>query len=333
MSNYYQEYLNSESTEDNSYDSEEGQGLDISTLDYEKLDSKYQKNKRPHELSETFENSNIKKIKIDNPKEKNKNTENDTDDDDYLITCPICLESFLNKTLLDPCYHAFCNVCIKKWSKVSQNCPLCKRHYDFAIYNIKDEYTYDKIYFGEGEIQHQKPKRKEIYPRNHQYSYPSLFSLSNNKNNKDGIDYRSKIYTQGLYSKQPEKYKVLKESQTYLEYLTKYKAKFDRIIPWVERDIKAILHTDEIDLIRDFILRIIKRYDLDSEEAMDEISLFLKDKTNHFIYELKGFINSPFNIQTYDRETQYEKKSDHKIPFEAVKDYYLTQQKLKEKEK
>jgi len=138
-----------------------------------------------------------------------------------------------------------------------------------------------------------------------------------------------------------------------LDYLSKYKAKFDRIIPWIERDIKAILHVDDIDLIRDFIIGILKRYifrhiythihiyiyifiiffikiiiyvyhfifnfyeitryDLDSEEAKDEISIFLRDKTNHFIHELKGFINSPFNIQTYDRETQYEKKSDHKV--------------------
>jgi len=40
---------------------------------------------------------------------------------------------------------AFCNICIKKWSKVSKSCPLCKQTYNYAIYNIKDEYTYDTV--------------------------------------------------------------------------------------------------------------------------------------------------------------------------------------------
>ncbi|OUM66765.1 hypothetical protein PIROE2DRAFT_5978 [Piromyces sp. E2] len=183
MSNYFQEELNSESTQDNSYDSEEGHSLGISTLDYEKIDTEYQKNnnnKRSHEVTETSENTNTKKIKTNNIQDTNNINNNNIkekckekdEDDDYLITCPICLEPFLNKTLLNPCY-------------LSQKCPLCKQDYNFAIYNIKDEYTYDKIYFGEEKIQNQKQKRKEIYQRN----YRNHFTASSSSN-KDDISFR-----------------------------------------------------------------------------------------------------------------------------------------------
>ncbi|ORY47958.1 hypothetical protein LY90DRAFT_671109, partial [Neocallimastix californiae] len=132
-----------------------------------------------------------------------------------------------------------------------------------------------------------------------------------------------KVYRQGLYSKQTEKYKVLKENQTFIDYFSKNKAKFNRIIPWIERDLKAILHTQDIGIIRDFILSVLKTYDLNSEEAKIQIAPFLTTKTNHFIHELKCFINSPFNIKAYDRQNLFEKKSEHKIPLEAVTNYYL----------
>jgi len=114
MSNYYQEELNSESSKSSSYDSDEGHSLGISTLDYEKIDTQYQKNKkRSHEVSETSENSDAKKIKTsnvqdqaENKKEKNKD-KNVVDEDDPLFSCPICLEPFLNKTLLNPCFRMY----------------------------------------------------------------------------------------------------------------------------------------------------------------------------------------------------------------------------------
>ncbi|ORX76673.1 hypothetical protein BCR32DRAFT_248566 [Anaeromyces robustus] len=319
MSNYYQD-SNSE-IENDSYDSEEGQNLGISTLDYEKIDleqkERIENNKRKYEKEQISQNNknNNKKIKItskentiDNKNEKEKLKEKEKekeDEEDYLVSCPICLEHFSNKTMLNPCYHAFCYICINKWSKVSQNCPLCKQPFDFAVYHIKDEFNFDKVYFGEKEILN---KKKKNYNRT--------------SSNKDEIEYRREIYDKGLYAKQIDKYKVLNENQT---------SKFNRIIPWIERDIKAILRMDDIDIVKDYIIGVIKKYDLDSEKAGEEISLFLNNKTNHFIHELKCFINSPFNIKTYDTQHQYEKKSEHKIPIEVVKDYFLTQQKLKEK--
>jgi len=327
MSNYYQD-SNSE-IENDSYDSE-NQNLGISILDYEKIDLEQQELKNKRKYDEEQNNATInKKTKITkedniennkNEKEKLKEKKKEEkkekeEEEDYLVLCPICLEHFSNKTMLNPCYHAFCYICIKKWSNVSQNCPLCKQSFDFAIYNIKDEYNFDKVYFSEKEILNKKKNYYRI------------------SSNEDDIEYRRNIYDKGFYAKQTEKYKVLNENQTYLNYLTKNKAKFNRIIPWIERDLKAILRMDDIDIVRDYIIGVLKKYDLDSEQAREEISLFLNNKTNHFIHELKCFINSPFNIKTYDSQYQYVKKSEHKIPIEVVKNYFLTQQKLNEKKK
>jgi len=351
MSYEYQEDSNSEAEtkKDIQYNTdeeeEESHRLGLSILDYKELDLeiKHRNNKRSYDNNDNDNDNNnndneesnslytkkikiIEKDKIKETKEQISNSNEEKEkEEDYLLTCPICLEYFSNKTLLNPCYHSFCYICIKKWSKVSQQCPLCKQTYNFAIFNIKDEYNFDKVYFGE---------KEEEYNKNHKYSLPFSSSSGHlNPSEKDEIEYRREVYRQGLYSKQTEKYNVLKENQTFIDYFSKNKAKFNRIIPWIERDLKAILHTQDIGTIRDFILSVLKTYDLNSEEAKIQIAPFLTTKTNHFIHELKCFINSPFNIKTYDRQNLFEKKSEHKIPLEAVANYYLTQQKLKEKNK
>jgi hypothetical protein len=40
--------------------------------------------------------------------------------------CGICYEDFTNKTILDPCTHAFCKECITTWVKSSATCPYCR---------------------------------------------------------------------------------------------------------------------------------------------------------------------------------------------------------------
>lgn len=40
--------------------------------------------------------------------------------------CPICHEDFEDKVYLPDCPHNFCFVCIHRWSKVTNTCPLCK---------------------------------------------------------------------------------------------------------------------------------------------------------------------------------------------------------------
>ena len=60
---------------------------------------------------------------------KNSNNSN------YLIKkCSICLEPISHIAKLDQCEHEFCKNCIAHWSKLSSECPLCKKNYTNIIY-------------------------------------------------------------------------------------------------------------------------------------------------------------------------------------------------------
>ncbi|KAK8808989.1 hypothetical protein WA171_001118 [Blastocystis sp. BT1] len=41
--------------------------------------------------------------------------------------CPICLQEIRSRGMIPCCPHEFCYVCILEWSKVTNECPLCKR--------------------------------------------------------------------------------------------------------------------------------------------------------------------------------------------------------------
>jgi hypothetical protein len=47
--------------------------------------------------------------------------------------------------MLDGCFHKFCFSCAAQWSQITPSCPLCKRAFDYIIYNIKDTVAWEKI--------------------------------------------------------------------------------------------------------------------------------------------------------------------------------------------
>lgn len=56
------------------------------------------------------------------------------------ITCPICFEIFKEATIVIPCIHTFCKVCIEQWSSTSKGlCPICKVEIEGLSKNIQLE--------------------------------------------------------------------------------------------------------------------------------------------------------------------------------------------------
>jgi len=41
-------------------------------------------------------------------------------------TCGVCLETFTERSAIGGCAHNFCFVCIEKWSRTTNLCPMCK---------------------------------------------------------------------------------------------------------------------------------------------------------------------------------------------------------------
>ena len=67
-------------------------------------------------------------------------------------TCPICLLKFADRSLMFPCFHAFCFNCICTWfqsiapsansASISRACPMCKQSVAYGIHRIVDTTTY-----------------------------------------------------------------------------------------------------------------------------------------------------------------------------------------------
>ncbi|KAG9070851.1 hypothetical protein KI688_008392 [Linnemannia hyalina] len=110
--------------------------------------------------------------------------------------------------------------------------------------------------------------------------------------------------------------------------------RLDRLVPWIRRELQAITtlssappeapgsasasrstdspyeETDSgLEIIREYVIAVCKRYDLQTDQGQDLIRDFLLDHTEHFVHELMGFARSPFSMEAYDRAAQYNSPS------------------------
>ena len=99
------------------------------------------KEKEDEDISTSIEKLN-RENSIQNNNNKNKNyiqkkrgRKNSNISSNFGIKkCSICLEPISHIAKLDQCEHEFCKNCIAHWSKLSSECPLCKKNYTNIIY-------------------------------------------------------------------------------------------------------------------------------------------------------------------------------------------------------
>ncbi|KAG0332655.1 hypothetical protein BG004_001159, partial [Podila humilis] len=63
--------------------------------------------------------------------------------------------------------------------------------------------------------------------------------------------------------------------------------------------------TTGLEIIREYITAVLKRYDLQTDQAQDLLQDFLHEHTGHFVHELMGFARSPLSMDAYDKVAQY----------------------------
>jgi E3 ubiquitin-protein ligase Topors len=51
-----------------------------------------------------------------------------------ICTCPICFQNTYDAFQPNNCIHLFCNNCIRIWSKIKKQCPLCRKSYSYLIH-------------------------------------------------------------------------------------------------------------------------------------------------------------------------------------------------------
>ncbi|KAG0380250.1 hypothetical protein BGX24_009368 [Mortierella sp. AD032] len=234
-------------------------------------------------------------------------------------SCTICLNTYEDRAVLESCHHEFCFSCILQWSTFSHTCPLCIRPFASCMHEIKNNEEYAIHQF------EQLPRAR---------SSSGSIAAGNTPALPHGIIrrlYGPPQWRRRNRDRPPPRF--IPDSADELSVSDRQQAALEnrRLVPWIRRELQAIttlssssasqsalssdgntVHSanshDETDpgleIIREYIIAVCKRYDLQTDQGQDLIRDFLHDHTEHFVHELMAFARSPFSIEAYDRVAQ-----------------------------
>ncbi|KAG0258347.1 hypothetical protein BG011_003339 [Mortierella polycephala] len=179
------------------------------------------------------------------------------------------------------------------------------------------------------------PQRRRRF-RNSQHTsvHESPDERSITEQQQQALERRRHIYRRRVFVKHIGANRISGFQQITPQTFKIFPHRLDRLIPWIRRELRAILslssddntkpvisgqHSatedvrsyryEEIDtgleVIREYIIAVMKRYDLQTDQAQDLLRDFLHEHTEHFVHELMAFARSPHSIDAYDRTSQY----------------------------
>ncbi|XP_068147312.1 E3 ubiquitin-protein ligase Topors [Drosophila tropicalis] len=120
------------------------------------------------------------------------------------------------------------------------------------------------------------------------------------------IYWRVYIYANSLYSL-PSRSTCDYREWTPLVY-RRGSFELHRIMVWVYRDLSVLLRNSKrkMKYAYDTIFELLPLYSMKDEEFSRSLSVYLDDKTNHFIHELINFARSPYDdVISYECNVQY----------------------------
>ncbi|KIY49642.1 hypothetical protein FISHEDRAFT_40521 [Fistulina hepatica ATCC 64428] len=134
------------------------------------------------------------------------------EDVDDGLNCSICLQSIVDRTVVQICSHEFCFDCILTWTEQSRKCPLCNQAIGtYLIHNIRSRYDYQKHYLTPLRTSPpplQSLRRQEVIlpirrrrRRQERESDTYFDSRSESDRLEASIEHRRLIYKYGLYAK------------------------------------------------------------------------------------------------------------------------------------
>lgn len=182
---------------------------------------------------------------------------------------------------------------------------------------------------GGGNYARYSTKKKGLRSGHALYSHYTLSILSRD------------VYRHKLFVKHMGANRISGFQQITPETFKLFPQRIERLVPWIRRELQAILslslpasssssssrsghgqHPPEdpnptpsgelmtgLELIREYITAVLKRYDLQTDQAQDLLRDFLHEHTEHFVHELMAFARSPFSMEAYDQAAQYDSPS------------------------
>ena len=230
-------------------------------------------------------------------------------------------------------------------------CPLCKQTFKSIIHNIRSNEDYDQYHIPRAEerdpfadlfapggrrfryrttvtdhryygnqaldsIQRrmqqlledsrlERPSRRRHYPASNHRAWRTLRQAASSS-------FRRGIYLNGLKAKEPTTTRR-RFRETAPEFFRDNDAVTHRLVPWLNRELNAVLEgrEDHVAYIMDLIMGLIKRYNIDSEEFYQHVYAFIGRHTRHFMHEFLMFAKSPYHMAAYDQHVTYEPSTDY----------------------
>ncbi|KAF8129896.1 hypothetical protein EV363DRAFT_1168149 [Boletus edulis] len=263
-----------------------------------------------------------KRIKFDSP--PSENDQNPVDDLEQ-EHCTICLQSFLDRTIIPVCAHEFCFECILLWSEQSRKCPLCSRSFNdsYLIHHIRSQYDYQKHYLPPLRSSSPPPLAPESRAnalrntrRERQWGRRQRREREEAEQLERAIARRRWIYQHHLYAKHVA-------SNPYTRYRpfptpTQFTASPDlisRMTIFLRRELRIWPNLD-VEFLTTYTISLMKSIDIRSESAVKLLSEFLDLDTpydagvrhvnaEHFAHEIYSYLRSPYrDLKMYDQVAQ-----------------------------
>lgn len=251
-------------------------------------------------------------------------------------SCPICLSHVVDRraAVITACLHAYCFRCIRRWSDLKRKCPLCNAHFDSLFYRISlSSQTFLKeklrplaeggtVNFGGGNAGRRVIRRhwdesnsdgRRTTPLPWRRSFGRPGSLPSDVVAERILQWRASIYSQGMQAVPFSPRNRLKQN---ISGNSSAKERIlQRIEPWIQRELHAILHDPDPAVIVHvatslFVSSLEENTPLGylggEDDFLAPLRSFLHNQTNTFWHELSCFADSTFNMETYDAVVKYE---------------------------
>ncbi|CAG8506191.1 11285_t:CDS:1 [Acaulospora colombiana] len=234
-----------------------------------------------------------------------------TTDDTFTSNCPICLQNFQDRSYLNSCFHSFCVSCIRQWLNVTPTCPLCKSKVGFIIHNVDEaKGTFLKDYIvgntEENEMYIKKSKlRKWIMEVSNNAKLDSKKHSSQSSMSLKTAKERVKIYSDNLLAKN-----IPQRLKPFVHFHNK---DYDRLRPFLSRDLNAILNDSYDQVIEEYVQSIVVSYYQkykSREVIIEKLKPWLGELTEKFLEEMFKFVESGLNIETWDQLVSYDCDED-----------------------
>ncbi|MEN2499578.1 MAG: hypothetical protein MHMPM18_003782 [Marteilia pararefringens] len=227
--------------------------------------------------------------------------------------CSICLHDIKRPAHPSSCDHIHCFDCLTKWSLQSNSCPICKSPFLTINYQVTDNDQHDQIGYCKFPIDVSKCANWVPVPALLPDGSTAITfeDMTEEEYYMMMLRFRKFIYTSGKFGTLPN---LGTNSSTAVYFdaspqvFREKPALLHRIVPFIARELSAIFGTqsfEELHFFQILIVKMLKKFHIDSPEFSNLLGEYLHQHNKHFIYELSLFIFSTLGLKEFDRCVDY----------------------------